>query len=418
MSDINMKVLSYGHAKNIKDDFIGENIPIKCFYNIKKCEKSDENIIDEINGDFTYKMFMTLMKKHSIVAIGPLLVDHEYISQISFISSEHDCSYSRECNGDTIFYPEIAYQMDYNYQIISRNVDTYPPSEYYGGVFVFKGILNETLCKYISEYLNKDIKEVTGKIGGSVKDKIRSTLVYYVEQSSIKDASTLIKNLHYYLDSTRIPTQPPNKEQSKIIQMIIKEQEEHFDLINNVYDLTLIILKNKIEKALTTEDTQEDYNIYKFLVRDFYFSYGTIEGSVRFFAENSDDSIEMYYDIKDEKLNIQFFFQHSEEKHHRLYKNIIYEQFFDIGTEETIIYLKLYDIEPMAKYFNIDKFHVFLTRFFNLILESSSTKVCFGNKNIKFFGNRRERKNERDDDMIAKKQSCQNDDSFSKVSED
>lgn len=406
MSHVNMKVLSHGHDMSTKNEFIEENTPIKCFYNIKECKKSDTNIIEEIEKDFTYDAFMELMKKHSIVAIGPLLEDYDGIEQISFISSEHDYSWYHEYDENTPQYPEFLYWFNEDCQMVSREESKYEPSHYYGGVFVFRGVLHEILCKYISQYLDKNVNEVIEKIGVSQKSKIKSKVIYYCQQSSIREVSVLLKNIEQYTDSAVIPTQLPNDEQTEIIKMYIGEEYyEHLDFANFVFDNAIEILSERIYECLMIDDMKEIYGFRRFRIKYFEYSYGTIYCDIE--IRKGGKTIAMYSTIENGTLEINFH----EGTGLQQKENLICEQLFDISFDEPIIYLRPYALAPLAKYFKMDKFCVFMTRLFNLILESTA-KVSFGNEDAKISGDRRNRRN--DDEMIPKKQN----DPISNVNQD
>lgn len=386
-----MKVLSHGHDMDAKNEFIKENTPIKCFYNIKECKKSDKNIIEEIEKDFTYDAFMELMKKHSIVAIGPLLKDYDGIEQISFISSEHDYTYSYEFDKNTAYYPQIVYWFNEDCQMVSGDESKYEPSHYYGGVFVFRGVLNEILCKYISQYLDKNVE----KIITSQRSKIRSKVIYYCQQSSFKEVTVLLKNIDVYPhEMNNISVQLPNNEQLEIIRMF--EDDGNIDFANKTFDDGLKILSNRIYDCLAVDDTKESYGFCKFDIYYFGYSYGTIYCNIEIFTEN--ETISMCSTIQNDTLKISFHKRHlrGDEGTHKLC-----EQIFDISAEEMIIYLRPYALSLLAHFVDMDKFCVFMTRLFNLIL-SWASKVSFGNKDAKISGDRRDRRN--DDEMISKEE--------------
>lgn len=372
---INMKVLSHGHDTNTKNEFIEENTPIKSFYNIKECKKSNKNIVEKIEKDFTYDAFMELMKKHSIVAIGPLLEDFERIEQISFISSEHDYSWYHECDKNKPLYPEFLYWLNEDCQMISKEESKYEPSHYYGGVFVFRGVLHEILCKYISQYLDKNIEEVIEKIGVSQKSKIKSKVIYYCQQSSFSEVSVLLKNIEQYTDSAVIPTQPPNTEQTEIIKIYMDDNkyEEHVDFANCVFDDAIEILSERIYECLAIDDMKEVYGFHNFHIKYFEYSYGAIYCDIE--IRERGKIIRMDSAIENEKLEINF----REGTGLQQKEKFICEQLFDISSKEPIIYLRPYALVSLAKYFKMDRFCVFMTRLFNLILESTAN-VSFENE--------------------------------------
>lgn len=400
MSGIDMKIVSLDNIVD-REEFMEEIVPVKCFYNIKKCEKSNENIIDEIEGDFTYEMFVRMMQKHSIIALGPLLVDHKWNEQISFISSEHDYSYTDHNN--KFYYPEIIYRMNPDHNFSSGNIGDHQPPYYYGGVFVFKGILNEILYEYIARYLDKDAMEILEKYHEKIMSMIRKTLLYYVEQSSIRDASIFLKHLHHYVDDAYMFVDDIDIEQRELIEKIVKHyDDDHVDEINCVYDNAIDMLRDKIQAALTTSNMKEDYDIHKFSYYDMDFSYGTICCILYFYDENNQNVISMHLalDHTDGKLEIEFFIRPTS-SNDCCSDNLLCKQIIDIDVTKNIIFINPNKLEPLSKYFNMEKFSVFMTRLLNFTSESGP-KLYVGSPDTKLSGNRRDR--QLNDEMINKKQ--------------
>lgn len=378
-----------------KKDILKDMIPSRSFYNIKKLEASIENIIEEINYDLTYENFQNIVKTYSIVAIGPMVFDHDMIPQITFIS-EDDCSFHRN---EDYHYPPIVFQLQ-NKEVVPESKSE-QPIYYYSGVFVFRGIQIDLLCHYISNYLldncdqYHDESDVFQMIEGNsfmeytIDDRIRSRFIYNAEQSTLRENTILIKMLDALIegDEHRI-SYPIKGELLDIFKMIEKydEESENPEFLIYIIEWMNTFIRHRIWKMMITDDMEEDYGFINFAVKYLTFADSVISGQLCLF--NIDNTkIMMDFEKDDVMLNIKFFIPDDDETME--FPKLVCGEIFDIICDRAIIQLRSERFEKkLCKYYDMIKFFGFMTKFFGMINDTQSM-FYFGSHIAKKSGRRR-----------------------------
>lgn len=412
MSSVDMKdSYDYDNMEERKD-IIGDQTPYRSFYNIIDLDNSPNNIIERINCELTYNKFQEIMEKYSIVAIGPMVFDHDMIPQITFISDDHDCSFHR--NGD-VFYPPVVYQLK-NKEVVPETNHREQPIYYYSGVFIFRGIDVHLICHHISNYLfdncnqyHEDSDIFRAIVDNSfmeytINDQIQSKTIYNVEQSTLRENTTLIKMIDALFDGKEYGYDTrPSTEMLQIFEMIKKNFENNDnddgEFTVNLSEKVQNIIRHKIWKLMITDDMEEDYGITNFAVKSLKFDQMKTYADILIFSTEN-KKIMMEFKKDDVSLDIKFFIFSDESMN---FPNLLCKETFDIIADRNIIQLRSERLEKkLSKYYDLSKFFGFMTKFFGMINDTQSM-FYFGNQ-IKKTGRRRDRtnKDDRDDDREVK----------------
>lgn len=399
-----------------KEDILRDILPFRSFYNLKKLEDSNENIIKEINHDFTYNDFRKIMEDFSIVAIGPMVYDHDVIPQITFISDNHDCSFH---NNGNFHYPPIVFQLQ-NKDVVLESTPE-PPLYYYSGVFVFRGIQVDLLCHYISNYLLDDCHQYHDEsdvfkmivdnsfMDYTIEDRISSRLMYSSEQMTLRENIILHRMLDAMIGGDEHQQCSPVRGELLEIFKIAKKYENdriEDDEDDSVFIISLMewlktFIRHKIWRSMITDDMEEDYGFVNFAIKYIDFGYLKVSGQVCIFNINK-TKILMDFEKDEIDLTIKLFIPSNDDAMD--FPKLICTERFDVLCDKPIIQLTPKKIEKKLRdYCDTGKFFAFMTKFFGMI-DDTQSMIYFGQEIPKKTGKRRDRAStdDREDDCEIK----------------